>query len=298
MRLPAYIFIFLLSLMAIHACKNARSENTVVNDRAGSVEDMILIPAGEAHIGNSNGFEGEQPEFTTYIDAFYLDKHEITVAQFRKFIQETGYITEAEKFGNAAVFDMDKKTWYLQDGATWQFPFGADGETAKEDHPVTQVSWNDAQAYCKWAGKRLPTEFEFEYAASWKGNGNQTYNWGNALVENDRYMANTWQGHFPEVNLAKDGYLFTSPAGAFGSNSAGFADLGGNVWEWTNSWYQPYSNILSGINDSSAGLRTIKGGSFLCDTAFCCGYRISARTGTSPETSLFHTGFRCALSAN
>lgn len=275
------------------ACSTTQIQTTK-NFAADTYSDMIFVPGGEAVFGNYSGFTGEQPEFNKQVNSFYLDVHEITVAQYRKFIDATGYVTEAEKFGDAGVFDLEKKIWYLQKGATWHHPLGPDKEAASDTHPVTQVSWNDAVAYCNWAGKRLPTEFEYEFAARKSSLQQTTYNWGNALVENNKYMANTWQGHFPDINLVKDGYLYTSPVGAFGKNDMGFEDLGGNVWEWTNSWYQPYENIISGINDSSANLRTIRGGSFMCDTSYCSGYRITARNGTSPETSLYHVGFRCA----
>lgn len=279
--------------MLAGACSTSQIQTTK-NSSADTFSDMIFVPGGESVFGNYSGFTGEQPEFNMQVNSFYLDAHEITVAQFRKFIDATGYVTEAERFGDAGVFDLEKKTWYLQKGATWHHPLGPDKEAASDTHPVTQVSWNDAVAYCNWAGKRLPTEFEFEYAARKSSLQHTTYNWGNALVQDDRYMANTWQGHFPDVNLVKDGYLYTSPVGAFGKNDLGFVDLGGNVWEWTNSWYQPYENIITGITDSSANLRTIRGGSFMCDTTYCSGYRITARNGTSPETSLYHVGFRCA----
>ncbi|MFN0274482.1 MAG: formylglycine-generating enzyme family protein [Chitinophagales bacterium] len=290
----AHILIF-FSLLLIASCSASVSKSSENSSHENEFEGMILVQGGEATFGNYQGFTGEQPEFSMRVNAFYLDEHEVTVSKFRKFIEETGFKTEAEKFGDAGVFDLDKKVWYLHKNATWHHPLGPDGPAALDDHPVTQVSWNDAVAYCRWVGKRLPTEFEFEYASRKASTQPQLYNWGDALVENDKYMANTWQGKFPDINLQKDGYLYTSAVGTFGKNALGFEDLGGNVWEWTASWYQPYDNVIAGINDSSANLRTIKGGSFMCDTSFCCGYRISARNGTSPETSLFHIGFRCAV---
>ncbi|MBC8045249.1 MAG: SUMF1/EgtB/PvdO family nonheme iron enzyme, partial [Fimbriimonadaceae bacterium] len=246
-----HIFILFFTLLFI-ACSVSKT-TTGINDNL--YKGMILLAAGEAKIGNNSGFSGESPEFIKHIDAFYLDEHEVTVVQFRKFIEATQYVTEAERFGDGGVFNMENKQWYLQKGATWHHPFGADGVVAEDDHPVTQVSWNDAIAYSKWAGKRLPTEFEFEYAAKNAGSSNEIYAWGNTLVENNFYMANTWQGHFPDMNLGKDGFLYTSPVGSFGKNTSGFEDMGGNVWEWTNSWYQPHENTINGIIDSSSNLR-------------------------------------------
>lgn len=291
----AVIFFLLLLFSALFSCKKTKG---VQNDVPQiNYEGMVLIPAGETTIGNNNGFLGEHPEFNMHFKAFYLDEHEVTVEQFKQFIDATGYITDAEKFGDAGVFDLKGKQWYLQKGATWKYPQGPNKPAALSNHPVTQVSHNDALAYCAWIGKRLPTEFEFEYAAKNANKSHSTFTWGNALVTNNKYMANTWQGSFPDTNTVRDGYLFTAPIGSFGKNSFGISDLGGNVWEWTSSWYESYEKVKAGIIDSSSSQYTIKGGSFLCDTLFCCGYRVSARTGTSPETSLFHLGFRCAADA-
>ena len=258
--------------------------------------NMILIPGGEALIGNNNGFSGEMPAFTMHIDSFYLDISPVTVADFRKFVAATHYVTDAEKFGNSAVFNFRTDKWELWDSATWQYPQGPSFPGAIDDHPVTHVSYHDALAYCRYVHKRLPTEFEFEYAARNASESTDTYSWGNSLIEDHHYMANTWQGHFPDTNMVKDGYQLTAPVGSFGKTKLGLTDMGGNVWEWTGSWYQPYKNIIAGINDSSSNERTIRGGSFLCDTLFCHGYRVSARTSCTEESSLFHLGFRCALS--
>lgn len=290
------IFISTVTLLLAYCGVSVR--NTVIDKKdIKAYEGMIYLEGGLGYFGNNTGFLEEQPEFSMEIQSFYLDEHEVTVGQFRQFVEATGYITDAEKFGDAGVFDLVKKEWYLQKTAYWRYPFGTHKPASDDDHPVTQVSWNDAMAYCRWAGKRLPTEFEYEYAAQKASASKQTYNWGNALVEDNMYKANTWQGHFPDTNSQKDGFLFTAPVGTFGKNNLGFSDLGGNVWEWTSSWFQPYKTTLAGIIDSSSTYRTIRGGSFMCDTAFCCGYRITARNGTSPETGLFHLGFRCAMDA-
>jgi formylglycine-generating enzyme len=286
-------------LISMNACKQTVQKNNVIDISVAEqdiIKNMILIPTGDAHIGNNKGFAGEMPEFTMHINAFYIDVSPVTVNEFKTFVDQTNYITEAEKFGNAEVFNLQLKQWQLIEGATWKYPEGPDGQPAEGNHPVTQVSYHDALAYCAFVHKRLPTEFEWEYAARNASSTDMTYSWGNSLVENGKYMANTWQGSFPEKNLQKDKYLYTCPVGTFGKNNIGLTDMGGNVWQWTSSWYQPYQNSIQGITDSSFGQKTIRGGSFLCDTAFCCGYRVSARTSVSEESSLFHVGFRCAYS--
>lgn len=256
------------------------------------VDSMVQVPGGDTQIGSARGLERERPVFTARVQPFLLDVHPITVAQFRQFVEATGYRTQAEMFGDAGVLNMQTGTWSLVQGANWRTPQGPAGPVAEDDHPVTQVSWNDAAAYCTWAGKRLPTEVEWEHAARGATNNPQPYTWGATLVAADgRYRANTWQGHFPEYNEGTDGYLFTSPVGAFGRNSLGLMDMGGNVWQWTQDWYHPYGRAYDPATDSTKAMR---GGSFLCEEGWCHGYRVSGRSDATPETALFHVGFRCA----
>lgn len=219
---------------------------------------------------------------TKEIASFWIDKNLVTVADFRKFVKAKSFKTEAEKFGDAGFFDIKTGQWSLKKGANWEFPLGNDFPKAIDNHPVTQVSWNDAQAYCKWVGKRLPTQAEYELAAQ-NGEVNQdaTYSWGENDVENGKYKGNFWQGSFPLVNIVKDGFQYTSPVGHYGKTAIGMTDMGGNVWQWTADWSKekPEEKIQTG-------------GSYLCDKAVCHGYKIGNTASSTPETSLMHVGFR------
>lgn len=222
------------------------------------------------------------------INDFWMDISPVTVADFSKFIAATKYKTQAEQFGDAGVFDFKTGNWSLLKGATWQYPFGKNGEKAKPSHPVTQVSWNDAVAYCKWAKKRLPTSEEFVFAEK---NGEEdfdkTYSWGDNFVENDIYKANFWQGNFPVKNTIEDGFLTTSPVGYFGKNEAGLNDMGGNVWQWCSDFSQEKRDE-----------KNQRGGSYLCDPMVCHGFKIGGVSSSTPETSLCHVGFRCVKDVN
>jgi sulfatase modifying factor 1 len=257
---------------------------------------MVAFPAGTAHVGSKTGEPIERPELDVDVASFYLDVHPVTVAEFQRFADATGYRTQAETHGSSGVFDPSTGTWSLVDGTDWRHPRGPDAPPAAGDHPVTQVSWNDATAYCKWAGKRLPTEFEWERAARSGAKRDSPYAWGDALVVGGKYMANTWQGHFPARNTVEDGYLFTSPVGAFGATSSGLTDMGGNVWQWCDDWFRPYSEREKPFTPRPDSQKVMRGGSFLCDPNVCHGFRVSARGHTTPETSLMHIGFRCAKS--
>lgn len=254
---------------------------------------MILVPGGRTLIGSETGFPSEQPAFWADVNPFALDVHLVTVGQYREFVDSTGYRTEAERFGNAGVFDMSAKQWTMVDGASWRAPIGA-GSQPPDDHPVTQVSFNDAEAYCSWAGGRLPTEVEWEHAARGGKNSRARYAWGDQLVVDGVHMANTWNGTFPIDNSGADGFLATSPVGRFGETQLELTDMGGNVWEWTNSWYRPYSERDRPFVPDETSERVQRGGSFLCEPGWCHGYRVSARSHSTPETALFHVGFRCA----
>lgn len=218
---------------------------------------------------------------------FRIDVSPVTVGDFRKFVHATAYITEAERFGDGGVFDFTTGEWSLVKGANWEYPTGPDDEKAPDDHPVTQVSWNDAQAYCQWAGKRLPTSEEFLLAEK---NGRErydkTYTWGDDFLENGTYKANFWQGTFPVNNTVDDGFLTTSPVGYFGKNAIGLTDMGGNVWQW-----------CSDDSGTRPGEKNQRGGSFLCDPSVCHGFKVGGISSSSPETSLMHVGFRCVKDA-
>lgn len=258
---------------------------------------MVRVPAGEARIGNDEGWPDERPAFTVPVAAFDLDRTPVTVAAFARFVEVHGYVTQAEKLGSGAVMQFGSGRWQLVPDANWQQPQGPRGEAAKPDHPVTQVSWNDAAAYCAAAGKRLPSEVEYEYAARGARKSGPAHAFGKELLVDGRYRANVWTGVFPLLNNTKDGYALTSPVGAFGEGPLGLADMAGNVWAWTADWYRPYAQRQQPWPAGKAGEKVQRGGSFLCDATACRGFSVSARGHATPESSHMHVGFRCARDA-
>ncbi len=255
---------------------------------------MVYVPGGATRVGSNNGTPDERPFFRVKVRPFFMDVAPVTVAQFRAFVQTTGHVSTAEQMGDAAVLDVSAGVWRLVPGASWHRPLGPAGPPAHDDHPVTQVSWHDAAAYAQWAGKRLPTEIEWEHAARGANDARAPYAWGDdaAHSRNGRHRANIWQGSFPAFNTAGDGYLLTSPVGAFGASSLGLTDMAGNVWEWTASWYRPYADREEPYSPVGSSERVQRGGSFLCHDSVCHGYRVSARGHSTPETASFHVGFR------
>ena len=218
-----------------------------------------------------------------------VDRTPVTVAAFGDFVEATGYATEAETFGNSAVFDYDAKAWTLVEGAFWRQPLGPTAEPAPADHPVTQVSFRDAEAYCAHYGKRLPSAAEWEAAARYRQpEGARLYPWGDDIRDDaGAFRANVWQGMFPHTRRVEDGYAYTSPVDAFPAAPSGLLDMAGNVWEWT-------TDVKPGAGVPGDGVHRIaKGGSFLCEPGWCHGYAVDGLTNTSEETGLFHTGFRC-----
>ncbi|RIH64077.1 formylglycine-generating enzyme family protein [Mariniphaga sediminis] len=268
-----------------------KNKEIVTGEKKVSESEMIFLEGGTFMMGSEDGLPNERPVHEKKVDPFYMDKSPVTAAQFREFIEATGHKTEAEKFGDSGVFNLDKQAWELLPGATWQKPFGPAGPMAEDSHPVTHVSWNDAMAYASWAGKRLPTEAEWEFAARSGKNSGQKFSWGNEISVNGQYFANTWQGpiNAPET---KDGYLFTSPVGAFGENEAGLTDMGGNVWQWCADIYKPYPGSSESYPVQS-NVKVIRGGSFFFDQNGEDSFSVSGRSMNSHETSLFNTGFRC-----
>ncbi len=271
------------------------SPKTSVADVDTRYPDMVYFPGGEIKIGSYTGREYEQPVFTAKLQPFWLDKNLVTVKDFRKFIKETGYKTDADKFGNSLVFNFKDGKWDFVNGANWEYPFGRDKKPAKDNLPVTQVSYNDALAYAKWAGKRLPTEIEWEYAARNGKNTGQNYPWGNDLVVDGKYMANVWQGPLQPEPEVKDGFLYTSPVGYFGETPAGLTDMSGNVWQWTDSYFMPYpGSQYEGRAGPDENSRVIRGGSFMYDEYGPLSNSVWFRSMNTIETSLFNMGFRCA----
>jgi len=255
-------------------------------------DEMVFVQGGTTTIGSQNGLPNERPLFEVRVSPFLMDKNLVTVNQFREFVEGTGYVSEAETFGNGVVFDFDRGEWTLVDGVTWEYPNGLGEEPAIDNHPVRMVSWKDANSYLEWAGKRLPTEVEWEHAAKGGDNRNELYSWGESLIDDGVYQANTWNGVFPIENIAEDGYLQTSPVGDFNVTELGLTDMGGNVWEWTEDWYRSYTLRDEPFNPTPQSEKVLKGGSFMCHVSYCHGYRVSSRSHTPPDNALFHVGFR------
>ncbi len=256
---------------------------------------MVYIKGGSFQMGTEDGMPSEGPVHTVEISPFFIDVTEVTVADFEKFVAATGYQTEAEQFGWSGVFDMRSGEWTRGDGADWRFPEG-NGVKSSPTEPVTHISWNDANAYAKWAGKRLPTEAEFEYAAR-GGLSGKKYSWGDELNPGGKPAANWWQGTFPDNNLNQDGFLGRAPVKSFAPNGFGIYDITGNVWEWCSDRYSDIYYQQSAKKDpkgpETGDERVIRGGSFLCAENFCSNYRVAGRSRSAPDSGLNNLGFRC-----
>ena len=256
---------------------------------------MVRIPAGTFRMGTRDGPSHETPVHEVEIQSFFMDRTEVTVGDFAQFVEITGYKTEAESIGWSGVFDHDERRWGPVKGATWRYPDGPAHAPASASEPVTQVSWNDAQAYAKWADKRLPTEAEWEYAA--RGGVDQSpYVWGRELRPGGHPVANWWQGSFPEQDTGEDGFRGRAPVGRFEPNGFGLVDVTGNVWEWCADWYSEryyeQSPRLRPSGPATGSERVMRGGSWMCSENYCTNYRPGARSHATPDTGLNNTGFR------
>jgi formylglycine-generating enzyme len=282
---------FVTALLFAQGCQKA----SVPNEKAQIPKDMVLVKGGSFQMGTNDGMPYESPVHEVEVKSFYMDEHEVTVAQFAEFVAATNYKTDAEKFGWSGVFDIETGEWSKADGADWRQPEGPKSE-AKPDEPVSQVSWADAVAYAKWAGKRLPTEAEWEYAAR-GGLAGKRYAWGDELRPNGKPAANWWQGSFPDENTGEDGFLKRAPVKSFAPNGYGLYEMTGNVWEWNADWYDddfyrasPKNNPAGAKNGTE---KVIRGGSWMCAENFCTNYRVAARSHATPDTGLNNLGFRC-----
>ncbi len=290
------------------------------NPSAESANGMALLPGGNFLMGTNDddGFpaDGEGPVRPVRVNPFYIDACAVTNTQFDRFARDAGYKTDAERFGWSFVFHMfvrakaratakqaaaDAPWWWVVNGAYWRRPEGA-GSNLKQrwDHPVTHVSWNDAAAYCDWAGKRLPTEAEWEFAAR-GGLSQKRYPWGDDLTPGGKHQCNIWQGAFPDTNTGDDGHKGTAPVTAYRPNGYGIYNIVGNVWEWTHDWFSPTFHISAPRDNPqgppSGNSKTIRGGSYLCHDSYCNRYRVAARTSNTPDSSTGNLGFRCARDA-
>lgn len=284
-------------------------------------EGMAVVPAGPFLMGGADpdghAEDGEGPVRTVDLDAFLIDPAAVTAEQFSRFVRQTGHATDAERCGWSFVFAAavhpkafasivegavpGTPWWVAVEGASWQCPDGPGSDwRQKPDHPAVHVSWNDAAAYAHWAGKRLPTEAEWEKAA--RGGLTQTrYPWGDILQPGGEHLCNIWQGDFPVSNTGADGYLTTAPARSFRPNGFGLFNMAGNVWEWCHdAWSADRTmpqktelgeSLSAPVTEAS---RVIRGGSYLCHASYCNRYRLAARSCNTPDSSTGHMGFRCA----
>jgi formylglycine-generating enzyme required for sulfatase activity len=274
---------------------------------------MVRLESARFLMGTdfADGFpaDGEGPVRAIHVDHFCMDRSPVTNAQFKEFADRTGYLTDAERFGWSFVFtgtlEAEKPGtqpaglpwWRRTEGAMWRCPEGPDSSVGnRESHPAVHVSWRDASAYAAWAGKRLPTEAEWEYAAR-SGLEQKLYPWGDELTPGGRHLCNIWQGEFPERNTAEDGYVTTSPIDAYPPNGFDLLSITGNVWEWCADWFSPDEHLVSNRDNPlgpAYGLaKVIKGGSFLCHASYCNRYRVAARTSNTQDSSTSNMGFRC-----
>jgi formylglycine-generating enzyme required for sulfatase activity len=282
---------------------------------AGSLDNMRKLDGGHFLMGTESAEafqkDGEGPVRTVLLDAFHIDVYPVTNLQFSEFVRATGYRTESEQLSWSFVFrghipaeryhELVKETvpgarwWCKVEGADWRHPEGPD-TSHRPEHPVTQVSWNDAVQYCSWAGKRLPTEAEWEYAAR-GGLEQKLFPWGDELTPNGQHLCNVWQGEFPLVDLAEDGYAGTCPVEAFPPNGYGLYSITGNAWEWCADWFDSVYHVnatrTNPVGPPEGSSRVIKGGSYLCHKSYCNRYRVAARTSNTPDSATSNMGFRC-----
>jgi formylglycine-generating enzyme required for sulfatase activity len=313
------------------------------NNTKASHAGMAWVPTGTFRMGadNQQAEPDEYPKHDVTVDGFWIDKTEVTNAQFEKFVKATGYVTTAERkpdwnelkkqmppgtekpadsllVAASLVFVPANKPvnlndysqwWEWKTGANWKHPHGPGSDIkGKGNYPVVQVSWYDAVAYSKWAGKRLPTEAEWERAAR-GGLEDKIYPWGNEKVNEGQPKANTWEGSFPYKNTQRDHYYYLAPVSSFAPNGYGLYDMAGNVWEWcadlyNNNYYKTLNNPAGVKNPKGASKsydpdepyaikRVVRGGSFLCNDSYCSGYRVSRRMKTTEDSGMEHLGFRC-----
>jgi formylglycine-generating enzyme required for sulfatase activity len=300
---------------------------------------MTRITGGSFLMGSDQFYPEERPVHEVTVDGFWIDEHQVTVADYRRFVKATDYVTVAERpldpadypeadpgllVPGSLVFqrtrgpvnlDDYRNWWRYAPGANWRHPAGPDSDLSGRDrHPVTHVSFEDAEAYAAWAGKALPTEAEWEYAAR-GGLEGKIFTWGDEFKPRGRLMANTWQGEFPWQNTLEDRFEGTSPVGSFPPNGYGLFDMAGNVWEWTTDFYTPRheeqhaccgpaTNPRTTSPDQSYDTgqpgahiprRVVKGGSHLCAPNYCLRYRPAARQAQAVDTSMAHLGFRCII---
>ena len=288
-------------------------------DRAPDVAGMVRLEGGTFLMGTASTrafpADGEGPVREVRLAPFLIDRYAVTNEQFAEFVDATGYQTDAQRYGWSFVFHLllpreaagrarrppQTPWWCAVEGAFWRYPEGPGSDVRdRMRHPVIHISWNDAEAYCRWSGKRLPTEAEWEYAAR-GGLVQKVYPWGDVLTPDGQHRCNIWQGRFPHQNTAADGYVGTAPADAYSPNGYGLYNVVGNTWEWCADWFSPVFH-MNGPRDDPAGppegdAKVMRGGSYLCHASYCNRYRVAARSSNTPDSSTGNIGFRCAVSA-
>ncbi|WP_028846348.1 formylglycine-generating enzyme family protein [Thermocrispum agreste] len=294
---------------------SARSPDARPPGDPPGTDGLIRLDGGEFLMGSEDPRaypeDGEGPVHRVRLAPFLISPTAVTNAEFAAFVEATGYRTEAERYGWSFVFagllpddfpptrGVAAAPWWRQvEGADWRHPCGPQSDLdGLEDHPVVHVSWHDAAAYCAWAGVRLPTEAEWEYAAR-GGLTGCAFPWGDELEPGGKHRMNVWQGTFPQHNTEADGWLGTCPVREYEPNAFGLYNMTGNVWEWCHDWFDP-TYYLRRVGDNPRGpesgvLRSTRGGSYLCHESYCRRYRVSARQGLTPDSSTGNTGFRVA----
>ncbi|MET8615076.1 MULTISPECIES: formylglycine-generating enzyme family protein [Streptomyces] len=296
-----------------------RAEPPAQAARLRSTKGQVRLPGGEFAMGDAFGegypADGEGPVHQVRLKPFHIDETAVTNAQFAAFVKATGHVTDAERYGSSAVFHLAVDAapadllgsaagtpwWINVRGAHWRCPDGPrSGIADRSNHPVVHVSFNDATAYAQWAGKRLPTEAEWEFAAR-GGLAGRRYAWGDELAPGGRWRCNIWQGRFPDHNTAEDGYLTTAPVRSYRPNGYGLWNTAGNVWEWCADWFSPTYYAQAPLDDprgpEAGTTRVLRGGSYLCHDSYCNRYRVAARSSNTPDSSAGNLGFRCANDA-
>ncbi len=276
--------------------------------------NAVEIPGGEFLMGEVGPLaypgDGEGPVRRIRLDPFRMDAYAVSNVDFTGFVEATGHVTEAERFGWSFVFAgllpddfpptraaVHAPWWRQVEGADWRRPEGEGSDLEdRANHPVVHVSWNDAQAYCAWSGTRLPTEAEWEYAAR-GGLEGQPFPWGDELEPGGEHRMNVWQGTFPQENSLADGFYGTCAVAEFPANGYGLHNMTGNVWEWCQDWYHPDFHTRDRRTNPEGPPRgtnrSTRGGSYLCHHSYCRRYRVSARNSLTPDSTTGNTGFRC-----
>ncbi len=286
--------------------------------REGSTSEMIKLDGGPFWMGTENpeGFpaDGEGPVRHVTIDPFFMDRYAVSNEQFTEFTKATNYKTDSERFGWSFVFhghipkDLYPKVvedtalgiewWCRVPGADWLHPEGPHSAIDTRQHfPVTHVSWADCTAFAKWAGKRLPTEAEWEYGSR-GGLEQKIYPWGDELTPGGKHLCNIWQGEFPMADSGDDGFTAPGPVNSYEPNGYGLYTITGNAWEWCNDWFHPAWHVTATKNNPvgppTGTRRVMKGGSYLCHKSYCNRYRVGARTSNTPDSATTNISFRCA----